>query len=194
MLSNCLRLVLEDAVSHAPNCNTAAGVGELPRLCSLTVSSSKRHFTAYSDLVQTSQLSIGSCMLHQRILHGWCSMLRMTLHVSWHTATYYAVFAFFYWFKGSLDSSWVEWLFGADRLPSVHLYTLAKQLQLWHAPHYRAPTFVHDLRSNLKNVAIPGTGKYEAGIAPCNKHLKPRWQGCLNSQDLLQCHSRVPMF
>jgi len=40
----------------------------------------------------------------------------------------------------------------------VHVFSLAKTLRLWNAPHYRAPTFAHDLRDNLKNVAIPGTG------------------------------------
>jgi hypothetical protein len=29
---------------------------------------------------------------------------------------------------------------------------------LWHKPHYRAPSFAHDLRANLRNVAVPGTG------------------------------------
>jgi hypothetical protein len=33
-----------------------------------------------------------------------------------------------------------------------------KVLSLWNQPHYRAPTFSHDLRANLCNVAIPGTG------------------------------------
>ena len=40
----------------------------------------------------------------------------------------------------------------------VHVYSLALTLRLWDVPHYRAPTFAHDLRANLKNVAIPGTG------------------------------------
>jgi hypothetical protein len=29
---------------------------------------------------------------------------------------------------------------------------------LWHRPHYRSGTFGNDLRKNLRNVAIPGTG------------------------------------
>jgi hypothetical protein len=45
----------------------------------------------------------------------------------------------------------------------VHVYSLAKTLQLWHAPHYRAPTFADDLRANLKNVAMPGTGACRQG-------------------------------
>ncbi|KAI8468551.1 MAG: hypothetical protein J3K34DRAFT_477654 [Monoraphidium minutum] len=45
-----------------------------------------------------------------------------------------------------------------DTAALVHVYSLAKTLQLWDAPHYRAPSFAHDLRDNLKNVAIPGTG------------------------------------
>lgn len=40
----------------------------------------------------------------------------------------------------------------------VHVFSLAKTLALWDAPHYRAPSFAADLRANLANVAIPGTG------------------------------------
>jgi len=31
-------------------------------------------------------------------------------------------------------------------------------LYLWDKPHYRALSFAHDLRANLSNVAVPGTG------------------------------------
>lgn len=85
-------------------------------------------------------------------------MLRSNLEICCHTATYYAAFAYFYWWNGCIDSSGAQWLLGQDWLPAVHMYTLSKQLHLWHSPHYRAPTFAEDLRSNLKNVAIPGTG------------------------------------
>ncbi|KIZ05932.1 hypothetical protein MNEG_2024 [Monoraphidium neglectum] len=45
-----------------------------------------------------------------------------------------------------------------DTAALVHVYSLAKTLQLWAVPHYRAPTFGADMRANLRNVAIPGTG------------------------------------
>ena len=31
-------------------------------------------------------------------------------------------------------------------------------MELWDKPHYRHPSFAHDLRANLRNVAVPGTG------------------------------------
>ena len=41
----------------------------------------------------------------------------------------------------------------------VHTYSVAKTLQLLsHRRHYRAPSLLHDIRANLSNVAIPGTG------------------------------------
>lgn len=40
----------------------------------------------------------------------------------------------------------------------VHVYSLARTIKLFDLPHYRAKTFQEDLRNNLKNVAIPGTG------------------------------------
>lgn len=45
-----------------------------------------------------------------------------------------------------------------DTAALVHVYGLARTLLLWHAPHYRAPTFADDLRANLRDVAIPCTG------------------------------------
>lgn len=51
-----------------------------------------------------------------------------------------------------------------DTSALVHVYSLAKTLQLWDTPHYRAPTFADDIRANLKNVAIPGTGDAETGL------------------------------
>jgi hypothetical protein len=74
-------------------------------------------------------------------------------------AKYYLAFAFFYW-GGSLDKCR---LFGGRRLPAVHMLTLAQTMLLWDAPHYRAISFSKDLRNNVRNIAIPGTGK-EIGL------------------------------
>eukprot|EP00775_Hariotina_reticulata_P012744 gene12744-12873_t len=67
---------------------------------------------------------------------------------------YYLAFAFFYC-GGSLDKCT---LFGGRRLPAVHMFTLAQTILLWDAPHYRAISFSNDLKDNVRNIAIPGTG------------------------------------
>jgi hypothetical protein len=40
----------------------------------------------------------------------------------------------------------------------VHLRSLALINEMWHLPHYRNGTFGEDMRKNLRNVAVPGTG------------------------------------
>lgn len=40
----------------------------------------------------------------------------------------------------------------------IHLYSLAKSIELWDKPHYRSASFKADIKKNLGNVAIPGTG------------------------------------
>lgn len=45
-----------------------------------------------------------------------------------------------------------------DRRVRVYVYSLALILRLWHEPHYRSGTFANDMRKNLRNVALPGTG------------------------------------
>jgi hypothetical protein len=40
----------------------------------------------------------------------------------------------------------------------IHLYNLILNVRLFNSPHYRKATYRMDLRDNLKNVAIPGTG------------------------------------
>ena len=39
-----------------------------------------------------------------------------------------------------------------------HVFSLALAVRLWHAPHYRKSSYALDLRDNLRNVAVPGTG------------------------------------
>jgi len=40
----------------------------------------------------------------------------------------------------------------------IHLYSLSVIFYLWDKPHYRKGSYQTDLRDNLRNVAIPGTG------------------------------------
>jgi hypothetical protein len=49
------------------------------------------------------------------------------------------------------------------RLPSQEfifkkISSHAQNLSLWNQPHYRHPSYAHDLRANLCNVAVPGSG------------------------------------
>lgn len=40
----------------------------------------------------------------------------------------------------------------------IHLHSIGLVFTLWQTAHYRCPSFSHDLRENLRNVAVPGTG------------------------------------
>jgi hypothetical protein len=84
--------------------------------------------------------------------------MQQLLQIVWDTFIYWGSFLYFWWWQYPIDKLDI---FGEDRVPVVHLYTLAKTLHLWDAPHYRASSFAEDLRANLKNVAIPGTGMWQ---------------------------------
>lgn len=45
-----------------------------------------------------------------------------------------------------------------DKWAIVHIYHLALTFKLWYHKHYRAESYQQDLKDNLKNVALPGTG------------------------------------
>jgi hypothetical protein len=72
------------------------------------------------------------------------------------TAQYYLLLAYMLLTRCSIEA--IPARLARDTAVLVHVYSLAKTLQLWHAPHYRAPSLAHDMRANLRNVAIPGTG------------------------------------
>ena len=40
----------------------------------------------------------------------------------------------------------------------LQIYSLCLHLRMWSLPHYRSGTFANDMRKNLRNVALPGTG------------------------------------
>lgn len=81
--------------------------------------------------------------------------LRQLLQIVCDTLVYLGTFMYFSWWQQPISKLEV---FGKERLPVCHVYTLAQTLQLWDAPHYRASSFAEDLRANLRNVATPGTG------------------------------------
>ncbi|WIA09938.1 hypothetical protein OEZ85_010151 [Tetradesmus obliquus] len=82
-------------------------------------------------------------------------LLHLALELAYTTLVYYAAFLCYYVGQQPIGSCSI---LAGDTKAEVHLYSLAKQLLLWDTPHYRAATFADDLRANLKNVAMPGTG------------------------------------
>lgn len=62
----------------------------------------------------------------------------------------------YYW---RAEGSYAECPYFADSLQArVHVRSLALINEIWHDPHYRNGCFGDDMRKNLRNVAVPGTG------------------------------------
>eukprot|EP01096_Ripella_sp_DP13-Kostka_P013773 TRINITY_DN6039_c1_g1_i2.p1 TRINITY_DN6039_c1_g1~~TRINITY_DN6039_c1_g1_i2.p1 ORF type:complete len:421 (+),score=217.03 TRINITY_DN6039_c1_g1_i2:25-1263(+) len=49
-------------------------------------------------------------------------------------------------------------LFTNDTHARINCFSLALAVKLWNQPHYRSGTFVNDMKKNLRNVAVPGSG------------------------------------
>eukprot|EP00039_Didymoeca_costata_P033410 m.42187 g.42187 ORF g.42187 m.42187 type:complete len:483 (+) comp9855_c0_seq2:1838-3286(+) len=65
--------------------------------------------------------------------------------------------ALLYYWKG--NSTYADCpYFENDLHARVHVRSLALVSELWSKPHYRNGTFAEDMRKNLRNVALPGTG------------------------------------
>ncbi len=45
-----------------------------------------------------------------------------------------------------------------ERETKVFLYGMYLDMYLWNKPHYRAPSYRHDLVATFANTAVPGTG------------------------------------
>lgn len=48
--------------------------------------------------------------------------------------------------------------FTCDKQAKAQVYSLVMVLYMWDKPHYRCGTYQDDMKTNLRNVAIPGTG------------------------------------
>lgn len=70
------------------------------------------------------------------------------------TAAYYVAVVFFL-FGGRYAACPV---FENSPHAKAQVYSLVTTLWMWSRPHYRAGTFQDDMKTNLRNVAIPGTG------------------------------------
>ena len=78
------------------------------------------------------------------------------MHLIFATLTYWRALIY-YWRGGSFANA--SFLRAPEELQArVQLCYLAKCMQLWNEKHYRCPSFAHDLRANLVNVAVPGSG------------------------------------
>jgi len=60
-------------------------------------------------------------------------------------------------FGATYDTAFVS-TYKSDLWARVQVYSLSLIFKLWHEPHYRSPSFQQDMKDNLRNVAIPGTG------------------------------------
>lgn len=49
-------------------------------------------------------------------------------------------------------------IFDDDKWAKAQIYSIALIFRLWSKKHYRSPSFQQDMKDNLQNVAIPGTG------------------------------------
>ena len=76
--------------------------------------------------------------------------------VLWTTIEYWRTLAWYFRGKSFAECPYLRE--EKNRQARVQLYSLALVLWLWNKPHYRHPTFADDLRANLRNVAVPGTG------------------------------------
>lgn len=70
------------------------------------------------------------------------------------TVAYYRAL-YYYWVRGGrfIDCPVFE-----SRRARCHVYSLALIPDLWSRPHYRNGDFREDMRKNLRDVAVPGTG------------------------------------
>lgn len=75
-------------------------------------------------------------------------------HILSHVVTYWRTLVFFM-LGGSYDSCPC---YAEDTPAKVQVYSLYLISYMWSKPHYRSGTFSGDMRKNLRNVAIPGTG------------------------------------
>ena len=76
---------------------------------------------------------------------------------AWSTLAKYYRGLYLYGFCGA-DYDSGRHLFGDDVRGMVYVYSLVLMFRIWDLPHYRNGSFGDDLRKNLRNVAIPGTG------------------------------------
>mmetsp|Transcript_9964 Transcript_9964/g.29802 ORF Transcript_9964/g.29802 Transcript_9964/m.29802 type:complete len:428 (+) Transcript_9964:262-1545(+) len=86
-------------------------------------------------------------------------MLDVLLDVLRTTVAYWRAFAY-YLRGGRFEGSAQKFFPGyADaQRAACHVFSMALDLRVWHAPHYRKSSYALDLRDNLRNVAVPGTG------------------------------------
>ena len=78
------------------------------------------------------------------------------LQITGDTLRYWRAFA--YYARGAAFAGSHEKFFDGDRRQACHVFGAALAIRMWHRPHYRTTSYAADLRANLSNVAVPGTG------------------------------------
>ena len=78
------------------------------------------------------------------------------LQITGDTLRYWRAFA--YYARGGAFAGSHEKFFDGDRRQACHVFGAALAIRMWHRPHYRTTSYAADLRANLSNVAVPGTG------------------------------------
>ena len=78
------------------------------------------------------------------------------LQITNDTLRYWRAFA--YYARGGAFAGSHEKFFDGDRRQACHVFGAALAIRMWHRPHYRTTSYAADLRANLSNVAVPGTG------------------------------------
>ena len=74
------------------------------------------------------------------------------VHTTW---TYYRAL-WYYWVQGGSYAAFP--FFPSCVRARIQIYQLALVPMMWSHPHYRSASLQQDLKDNLKNVALPGTG------------------------------------
>lgn len=78
------------------------------------------------------------------------------IQITGDTLRYWRAFA--YYARGGKFEGSKQRFFEGDRRSACHVFGAALAVRLWHRPHYRTTSYAEDLRVNLSNVAVPGTG------------------------------------
>merc|ERR1719440_536493 len=102
----------------------------------------ERHILQESAITKRSSVSI-----HASCEGSIASALQATLSF-WAAVIYFA-------FGGRYESSP---FFKDSPQARAQVYSLVMVLWMWDRPHYRTGSYQDDMRTNLRNVAIPGTG------------------------------------
>lgn len=154
-----LSLAGTETKPHAPTRGLASTLLALigPVLGAISVATSAVYYTALAAaaLVLTFAVSAAVGLFYsadEAAKKEWRTVARDVYQ-------YYACLGYFLFRGGTLKAC--PYFVGEgsyERQARLQLFSLALVFTLWDRPHYRNGTFQDDMKKNLRNVAIPGTG------------------------------------